>query len=949
MTNDVASARSLALYFDGAANYTLNGTTAITLGAYGTTYSDGRVPFLAGAVPTAVADDTNSYKANVVAIQVKGTGQHTLAVPLTLDATNAVGLTIDQQDTTKAFTISGKLTTSGLPIVVQGAGSTVLSGQISGASAITKLGTGTLAVGGGFANAGVTANVQAGTLQLSSTSANAALDAIADIAGGATATNVGTSTGQLNATYAAPTLTINSGGTFNVNGAAFGVTAVAGTSGTVTNNGAAAATFTTGLNNVGSSFGGTIKDGLGALALTKSGTGTQTLTGASTYSGLTTIAGGTLALGGGNNRLPTGTTVKWTASGAKLDLGGTSQTVADVNADGVTGIAGGGTLTLSTANIGGAAAILDFAGLAGLNATQAAKLSVNGNGLTVRLGSNTAINVGEFGVGTGEYGAATNTSTTLTLGPSTTVNAGNFRVGDYHASGTVNVSAAAAPATVTLRGTAGGASRGNVIVGYNTAGGQSQSGIMDLRGATLDARVLDLRVARYSTGTGNATTTGTFSMNAGTLDAQSITLAYNSSSSGGAGTTIGTLNQDGGTARVSGDVTLGTIATPLVPQTTTVQTATYNLGTAATAGTLRASGIRAGSLTATASNTTATRTLNFNNGVIGTYDDGAGSTADLTITGANANANGRLTVNLAATGTHAFDAAAGRSIIVTSTTVLQGGGALAKSGPGTMRIDGTSTFTGGTTVSAGTLATNNVNALSAGAVAVAAGGTLRVDSGTAVGLGATALAVDAAARVDLRTSGLVVRNGAFATYEALVGNALANGGKYDYAGPGISSADAAARGQTDGATGVGVVSNADLGYASFKGVAGLAGTANEILIAYAFNGDTDLDGDVDGDDFGGFLIGANAAGHAGTWVTGDFDYNQVVNGDDFSAFLVGLNAYRGNPTLTLTAGQVAALYARLEAGTLSFDQLLASVPEPASIGSAAVAIAAFGPRRRRIG
>ena len=71
---------------------------------------------------------------------------------------------------------------------------------------------------------------------------------------------------------------------------------LAGT-GTVTNTGAGAAHLTAGGDNASSVFSGVLQNGTGALALTKSGTGTLTLTGTNTYTGGTTISGGTLQLG----------------------------------------------------------------------------------------------------------------------------------------------------------------------------------------------------------------------------------------------------------------------------------------------------------------------------------------------------------------------------------------------------------------------------------------------------------------------------------------------------------------------------------------------------------------------------------------------------------------------------------------------------------------------------
>ena len=150
---------------------------------------------------------------------------------------------------------------------------TTIAGVISNAAAnslgIAKLGSGTLAIAGNNTYSGDTrANI--GTLQLG------AANVIPD----------GTGKGNLSV---ASTLDLNTfSETVNaLNGAGI-IDTVAGGS----------PLLTIGGNNASGSFSGAIQNTAGALALTKTGSGTQTLSGISTYAGNTVIGGGTFALTG---------------------------------------------------------------------------------------------------------------------------------------------------------------------------------------------------------------------------------------------------------------------------------------------------------------------------------------------------------------------------------------------------------------------------------------------------------------------------------------------------------------------------------------------------------------------------------------------------------------------------------------------------------------------------
>ena len=107
-----------------------------------------------------------------------------------------------------------------------------------------------------------------------------------------------------------------------------------------------------------------------------------------------------------------------------------------------------------------------------------------------------------------------------------------------------------------------------------------------------------------------------------------------------------------------------------------------------------------------------------------------------------------------------------------------------------------------------------------------------------------------------------------------------------------------------------------------------------IEIKYTLLGDADLNGIVNGIDFG--ILASNFNKGVTGWDEGDFDYNGIVNGLDFGDLAANFNKGAAG------ADAVAALDAFAAA-----NGLMADVPEPVS-GAAMIlgTMAALLPRRR---
>ena len=149
-----------------------------------------------------------------------------------------------------------------------------------------------------------------------------------------------------------------------------------------------------------------------------------------------------------------------------------------------------------------------------------------------------------------------------------------------------------------------------------------------------------------------------------------------------------------------------------------------------------------------------------------------------------------------------------------------------------------------------------------------------------------------------------------------------NGGAWN--GAGIVSSTAAASG---GRYGVGFAEENELQ------VPGLS--AGQAEIAYALYGDCNLDGVVNGIDFGIIAANFNKGFANDGWEDGDFDYNGVINGSDFALFAANFN--KG-----ASGTDIAALNA-----FAAQNNIILSVPEPAIASLLIAATATVGSRRRR--
>lgn len=627
-------------------------------------------------------------------------------------------------------------------ISVDNAGGLTLTGEISGSGGLTKTGTGTLTLGATVNLYSGRTSVLGGTLAVSS---EAAL--------GGTPENLVTDYLLLNGG------TLRALESFAITDTRRGIT-------------------------LGSDGGGIEVDAgktlqidsiiTGSGDLTKSGAGRLELSAVNTYTGITYLNAGTLALTGGDNRLPA--TARLNVGGSStLDLGANSQSLSllefttgpTATLFNITGT--GGSLTVNNSSsitnfnstAQGSPLTVDMSGLSSFThngGTQTLRVGLTGSGhsangttpvVTVTLAETNVLTAGPFLMGD-QVGASGGGLSSLYLGQTNILNFSSIAMAAARSSALLTFAPGLIDPTVKIRGNNGTSALGTWNMGaIGNFTNNDWTSTADFSAGSLDALVTTLTVGRAASRAG--TMNSTFIMGAGTLVVTNLNLGQTA----GANDTAGTPP-----APVARDREVNSLFELNGPGTVTVtnlklaeNTATSTLGSTSANGTLLMRdgtfNVGAGGINmVTNINTdihTAHGTLDLRGGTLSVSGNifknatGAGpTTATLILNGGTLNLNG----NSIGTAARPLDVITLQAGVLENVSNINGGGAITKSGSSTdiLRLTGSHTYIGSTTVAGGSLLVNGSHT---------GGGTYTVQTGATLGgSGSLALASGAGVSID---------------------------------------------------------------------------------------------------------------------------------------------------------------------------------------------------------